>query len=314
MDLLAIATNWLGNAPDFAVPYALAALGLILSERAGVLSLGAEGLMLVGALAGIGAMLTFHDAAIALPLAMLAAAVVSLLFAFMVIVLRIQQVIAGLALVFFCQGLTGLLGTVLDWTNKPVSSFGALPIPLLSELPLVGRLFNQNLIVYLVPLLFWAAVHWLNRSTPGLRLRAVGENPQAADAAGISVPLWRFGAVVAGSALVGLAGAYISVVGTKLWIAGMTGGRGWIAVALVIFARWSPWRALAGALLFGCIEALIPQLAAAGVQLPQYFVLMTPYVVTLGVMVWVALARRGGQAVHDEPGALGQPYLREERR
>jgi len=157
-------------------------------------------------------------------------------------------------------------------------------------------------------------VHWLNRSTPGLRLRAVGENPQAADAAGIPVPLWRFGAVVAGSALVGLAGAYISVVGTKLWIAGMTGGRGWIAVALVIFARWSPWRALAGALLFGCIEALIPQLAAAGVQLPQYFVLMTPYVVTLGVMVWVALARRGGQAVHDEPGALGQPYLREERR
>ncbi|HZF86571.1 MAG TPA: ABC transporter permease [Burkholderiaceae bacterium] len=314
MDLLAIATNWLGNAPDFAVPYALAALGLILSERAGVLSLGAEGLMLVGALAGIGAMLAFHDAAVALPLAMLAAAVVSLLFAFMVIVLRIQQVIAGLALVFFCQGLTGLLGTVFDWTNKPVSSFGALPIPLLSELPLVGRLFNQNLIVYLVPLLFWAAVQGLNRSTPGLRLRAVGENPQAADAAGISVPLWRFGAVVAGSALVGLAGAYISVVGTKLWIAGMTGGRGWIAVALVIFARWSPWRALAGALLFGCIEALIPQLAAAGVQLPQYFVLMTPYVVTLGVMVWVALARRGGQAVHDEPGALGQPYLREERR
>ncbi len=314
MDLLAIATNWLGNAPDFAVPYALAALGLILSERAGVLSLGAEGLMLVGALAGIGAMLAFHDAAVALPLAMLAAAVVSLIFAFMVIVLRIQQVIAGLALVFFCQGLTGLLGTVFDWTNKPVSSFGALPIPLLSELPLVGRLFNQNLIVYLVPLLFWAAVQGLNRSTPGLRLRAVGENPQAADAAGISVPLWRFGAVVAGSALVGLAGAYISVVGTKLWIAGMTGGRGWIAVALVIFARWSPWRALAGALLFGCIEALIPQLAAAGVQLPQYFVLMTPYVVTLGVMVWVALARRGGQAVHDEPGALGQPYLREERR
>ncbi|SIQ75765.1 ABC transporter permease [Pseudacidovorax sp. RU35E] len=314
MDLLSIATNWLGNAPDFAVPYALAALGLILSERAGVLSLGAEGLMLVGALAGIGAMLAFHDAAIALPLAMLAAALVSLLFAFMVIVLRIQQVIAGLALVFFCQGLTSLLGTVFDWTNKPVSSFGALPIPLLSDLPLVGRLFNQNLIVYLVPLLFWAAVHWLNRGTPGLRLRAVGENPQAADAAGISVPLWRFGAVVAGSALVGLAGAYISVVGTKLWIAGMTGGRGWIAVALVIFARWSPWRALVGALLFGCIEALIPQLAAAGVQLPQYFVLMTPYVVTLGVMVWVALARRGGQAVHDEPGALGQPYLREERR
>ena len=123
--------------------------------------------------------------------------------------------------------------------------------------------------------------------------------------------MWRLAAVLAGSALVGLAGAYISVVSTKLWIAGMTGGRGWIAVGLVIFARWSPWKALVGALLFGCIEALIPQLAAAGVQLPQYFVMMTPYAVTLGVMVWVALARRGGD---DEPGALGQPYVREERR
>lgn len=109
----------------------------------------------------------------------------------------------------------------------------------------------------------------------------------------------------------GLAGAYLSVVSTKLWVAGMTGGRGWIAVGLVIFARWSPWRALAGALLFGCIEALIPQLAAAGIRLPQYFVLMTPYVVTLAVMVWVALAGRGA---HSEPGALGEPYVREERR
>ncbi|MFT4268515.1 MAG: ABC transporter permease [Xenophilus sp.] len=313
MAALSIAANWLGSAPDFAVPYALAALGLILSERAGVLSLGAEGLMLVGALAGIGAVLSFGDTALALPAAMLAASAVSVLFAAMVIVLRVNQVIAGLALVFFCQGLTSLLGTVLGWTNKAVSGFGALPVPLLADLPLVGRLFAQNIVVYLTPLIFAAVVGWLQRSTSGLRLRAVGENPQAADAAGIPVAAWRFGAVLAGSALVGLAGAYLSVVSTKLWIAGMTGGRGWIAVALVIFARWSPWKALAGALLFGCIEALIPQLAAAGVRLPQYFMLMTPYVVTLGVMVWVALPRRGGGS-HDEPGALGQPWLREERR
>ena len=150
---------------------------------------------------------------------------------------------------------------------------------------------------------------WQVHAKAGLRLRAVGENPQAADAAGISRLALR--GVLAGSALVGLADAYISVVSTKLWIAGMTGGRGWIAVGLVIFARWSPWKALAGAVLFGCIEALIPQLAAAGVQLPQYFVLMTPYAITLAVMVWVAVARRGGDG---EPGALGQPYVREERR
>jgi simple sugar transport system permease protein len=310
MDAFAIATNWLGNAPDFAVPYALAALGLILTERSGVLSLGAEGLMLVGALVGIGAQLSLGQPGIALLLAMLAASLVSVLFAVMVIVLRVNQVIAGLALVFFCQGLTSLLGTLLGWTNRGVESFAALPLGPLASLPLVGRLFDQNIVVYLTLAIFVAVVCYLTRTSAGLRLRAVGENPQAADAAGISVTAWRFAAVLAGAALVGLAGAYISVVSTKLWIAGMTGGRGWIAVGLVIFARWSPWKALAGAVLFGCIEALIPQLAAAGVQLPQYFVLMTPYAVTLAVMVWVALAQRSSDG---EPGALGRPYLREER-
>ncbi|CAN5697123.1 ABC transporter permease [soil metagenome] len=311
MDAFAIATNWLGNSPDFAIPYALAALGLILSERAGVLSLGAEGLMLVGALAGIGAQLTFGEPALSLVIAMLAASGVSVLFAVMVILLRVNQVIAGLALVFFCQGLTSLVGTLFGWTNRAVTSFSALPLGPLADLPLVGRLFAQNGVVYLTLPIFIAVVWYLTRTSAGLRLRAVGENPQAADAAGSSVTAWRFGAVLAGSALVGLAGAYISVVSTKLWIAGMTGGRGWIAVGLVIFARWSPWKALAGAVLFGCIEALIPQLAAAGVQLPQYFVLMTPYAVTLAVMVWVAVARRSSDG---EPGALGEPYLREERR
>ncbi|MDQ0025194.1 simple sugar transport system permease protein [Variovorax paradoxus] len=306
-----IALNWLASTPDFAVPYALAALGLIISERAGVLSLGAEGLMLVGALAGIGAQLAFGQPAVSLVLAMLAASAVSLLFAVMVIWLRVNQVIAGLALVFFCQGLTALVGSLAEWTNHATEGIGGMALWPLSLLPGVGRLFEQNAMVWLTLPIFIAVAWFFSRTSAGLRLRAVGENPQAADAAGIRVAMWRLAAVLAGSALVGLAGAYISVVSTKLWIAGMTGGRGWIAVGLVIFARWSPWKALVGALLFGCIEALIPQLAAAGVQLPQYFVMMTPYAVTLGVMVWVALARRGGD---DEPGALGQPYVREERR
>lgn len=308
MDLISF---WIGSAPDFAVPFALAALGLIVSERAGVLSLGAEGLMLVGALAGIGTQLAIHEPGIALLASMLAAATVSLLFAVMVVWLRVNQVIAGLALVFFCQGLTGLLGTLWGWTNQPVTGFDALPLGPLAALPVVGGLFRQNIVVYLTPLIFAAVVWWLNRTAGGLRLRAVGENPQAADAAGIPVLATRFGAIVAGSALVGLAGGYIAVASTKLWIAGMTGGRGWIAVGLVIFARWAPWRALAGALLFGGIEALIPQLAAAGIALPQYFVLMTPYLVVLAVMVWVAMARKGRD---ETPGALGEPFLREERR
>jgi simple sugar transport system permease protein len=306
-----IVLNWLASTPDFAVPYALAALGLIISERAGVLSLGAEGLMLVGALAGIGAQIALGQPGVSLVLAMLAASAVSLLFAVMVIWLRVNQVIAGLALVFFCQGFTALVGSLAEWTNHATEGIGSMALWPLSLLPGAGRLFEQNAMVWLTLPIFVAVAWFLSRTSAGLRLRAVGENPQAADAAGIRVTLWRLAAVLAGSALVGLAGAYISVVSTKLWIAGMTGGRGWIAVGLVIFARWSPWKALVGALLFGCIEALIPQLAAAGVQLPQYFVMMTPYAVTLGVMIWVAVARRGGD---DEPGALGQPYVREERR
>ena len=308
MDVL---LNWLANSPDFAVPYALASLGLILTERSGVLSLGAEGYMLIGALVGVGAQLAFGAAGISLFLAMLAAAVVSLLFALMVITLRVNQVIAGLAIVFFCQGLSSLLGTLLNWTNQAIIGTGAVPLGALADIPLFGHiLFHQNIVVYLTVPVFILVTLFINRSTTGLRLRAVGENPQAADAAGLSVGWYRLGAIVAGAALVGLSGAYLSVYSTKLWVAGMTGGRGWIAVGLVIFARWSPWRALAGALLFGCIEALIPQLAAAGVKLPQYFVLMTPYAVTLGVMVWVALAKSGAD---NEPGALGQPFVREER-
>lgn len=310
-----IVLNWLANSPSFAVPYALAALGLIISERAGVLSLGAEGLMLVGALAGIGAQLTFGVPSLSLLVAMLAASAVSVLFAVMVILLRVNQVIAGLALVFLCQGLTSLLGTLLEWTNQATPGIGTWTLPGVGALPQVGKLFAQDPIAWLtvpiVALVAWALAH----TTTGMRLRAVGENPQAADAAGLSVTGHRFAAVLVGAALVGLAGAYISVVSTKLWIAGMTGGRGWIVVGLVIFARWSPWKALAGALLFGCVEALIPQLAAAGVQLPQYFVLMTPYVVTLAVMVWVARSARAGLRTTDgEPGALGEPYVREERR
>jgi general nucleoside transport system permease protein len=310
-----IISSWVGNIPDLAVPFTLAALGLIITERSGVLALGAEGLMLVGALFGVGGYLLFGSTGIALLLAMLAASVVSILFAVMVLILRINQVIAGLALVFFCQGLTALLGILFGWASRPVSGFDAWTLWPLSELPIIGRLFIQNPVVFLTPLILFAVAMYLNHSMSGLKLRAVGENPQAADAAGISVLTYRFAAILAGAALIGLAGAYISVLSTKMWIEDMIGGRGWIAVALVIFARWSPWRAFAGAILFGSIEALIPQLAAAGIRLPQYFVFMTPYVVTLAVMIWVALPKRDQNRPDksNQPGALGEPFIREER-
>jgi general nucleoside transport system permease protein len=311
--VLQFIVNWLAGTPSFAAPYALAALGLIIGERAGVLSLGAEGFMLVGALAGVAADLELGGyPAVSLAVAMLAAAGVSLLFALLVVVLRVNQVIAGLAIVFFCQGLTSLVGTLAGWTNRAIGGLHEVAIWPLSDIPIVGRiLFTQNLVVYLTIPIFFAVNNILSRSMLGLRLRSVGENPEAADAVGVSVPAYRLGAVVAGSALIGLAGGYLSVVDVKIWIPDMTGGRGWIAIALVIFARWQPWRALFGALLFGCIEALIPRIAAAGIQLPQYFLLMTPYLATIAVMIWAGLSKFGRS---NEPAALGQPHVREERR
>lgn len=303
--------NWLAIAPEFAVPYALAALGLIICERSGVLNLGAEGYMLLGAMAGAGAMLGTGSPWLALAVAALSAGALSLVFALLAIGLRVNQVISGLTMVFLAQGLTTLIATTQGWTNRSFTGLGALDLGPLTDLPILGPiLFGQDPMVYLAVATV-AAASWALRSTmAGMRLRAVGESPEAADAAGVHVGLTRLGAVVIGGMLVGLAGGYISVAVSRIWVDGMSGGRGWIAIALVIFARWRPWWALAGALIFGCIEALIPRLAAIGLQLPQYFVLMTPYVVTLGVMVWTSL-RHGAR--DGQPGALGRPFLREER-
>ena len=186
-----IVLNWLASTPDFAVPYALAALGLIICERAGVLALGAEGLMLVGALAGIGAQIVIGQPAVSLVLAMLAASVVSVLFAVMVIWLRVNQVIAGLALVFFCQGLTALVGSMAEWTNHATEGIGAMGLWPLSMLPGVGRLFEQNAMVWLTLPIFGAVAWFFARTSTGLRLRAVGENPQAAESQGVSVAATR---------------------------------------------------------------------------------------------------------------------------
>jgi general nucleoside transport system permease protein len=311
--MLEFLTNWIANAPGTATPYALAALGLIISERAGVLSLAGEGLMLVGALAGIAFCLSVtNDPLLALVAAMVVAGLFSTLFALLTVVLRVNQVIAGLAMVFLCQGLTFLVGTMADWTNRVVPGLPKLVIWPLSEIPVVGHIFaNQDLVVVLVVPIFFLMWRVLNQSVVGLRLRAVGENPEAADAAGVNVTLYRIGAVLVGSALIGLAGAYLSVVATKLWIPGISGGRGWIAYALIIFARWRPWRALAGGLLFGSIEALVPQTAAAGLPVPKYFMLMTPYLATIAVMIWVGASKRD---TSDQPGAIGEPHVREERR
>jgi len=302
-------TVWIAATPASATPYILAALGLIIQERSGVLTLGAEGLMLLGAVCGIGFSLSIvQDPYLALAAAMASASAMSILFAMMVVYLRINQVIAGLAIVFLCQGLSSLLGTVFGWSSRAI--LGPASFEILSGIPFVSQILNQDPIVYLSVALSVGLYMFLNRTLAGLKLRAVGESPETADSAGFNVTRIRLCAIVVGSALIGLAGAYLSVFSSKIFVDGMTGGRGWIAIALVIFARWNPLWALIGAFLFGGIEAAIPQIAAAGVQVPQYIILMAPYAATLAVMIWIAVQGKLGDS---EPGALGKPYVREAR-
>ncbi len=302
--------NWLAFTPVFAVPLLLATLGLIVNERAGVINLGAEGMMLCGALAGVACFVEFGEStAVGMIGAGIAGLAIAALFAFVVVVLRADQVVTGITIVFFGIGLTGLIG--LRWNDTAIAGFQKLDLGFLSDIPFFGKvLFAQDAMVYLtVPIVF--GVWWfLFRTRAGLNLRAVGENPQAADAAGIAVDFYRFAAVAAGGALCGLAGGYLALAAAKIWVNEMTHGRGWIAIALVIFARWMPGRAVFGAILFGGIEALIPRIFAAGWPVPQYFLQMTPFLATLGVLVWVGVAGKRRSAA---PGALGLPYVREDR-
>ncbi len=309
--MLSFVVDWIAFTPIFATPLVLATLGLIVNERAGVINLGAEGMMLCGALAGVAACLGSGGSPWAgMVAAILAGFAVAALFAFVVVVLRADQVVTGITMVFFGTGLTSLLG--VPWMNRAVEGFTQIDLGPLSDLPVIGKIvFSQDPMVYLTLPVIYLVWRFLFRSMAGLRLRSVGENPQAADAVGLDVELYRFCAVVAGGALIGAAGGYLALSAGKIWFDEMVQGRGWIAIVLVIFARWMPGRALFGAVLFGGIEALIPRIFAAGLPVPQYFVLMTPFLATLFVLVYAAVYARTSTSA---PGALGLPHVREDRR
>lgn len=304
--------NWLAAIPVAAAPLLLAALGLIVCGRAGVLNLAAEGLMLVGALTGAAVFQSLGgDPWLGMAGAALAGALLSVLFAFMVVVLRADQVVTGLATVFLAIGLTSVAGEAGGWADRAMAGFAKLDVPVLSDIPVLGpALFRQDAWVYLTLALTAATAAVLGGTMVGMRTRAVGHDPHAADAMGVDVIRMRFLAILVGGALIGLAGGYLVLASAKIWVDQMTNGRGWIAIALVIFAGWRPWPALLGALIFGGIEALIPRVLASGAEVPQYFVLMTPYLATLAVLVIAALRR------HDlgAPRALGTPFVREDRR
>ena len=301
---------WLAAMPTFMTPLLLASLGLILCERAGVLNLGAEGIMAMGAMTGAVAALSGYAPGGALLLGAGAGLAISVPFVLAVVVLRAAHIPAGLALVALGLGASAAIGR--DFTHKPFAGLPPVPWPdALEGVPLVGRmLFAQDVAVYAALGLAVALWAFLFRSGLGLQLRAVGEDPATADAAGIDVQVHQMAAVAAGCLLIGLAGAYLSVGGSQIWTEGMVAGRGWIAIALVVFARWSPLRAIAGAALFGAAEAAIPRLQTLGLDVPVYILSMTPYLLTVAVLVLFA---RPGRQRTGEPLALGRAYIRQDR-
>ncbi|MBX3637442.1 MAG: ABC transporter permease [Rubrivivax sp.] len=289
---------------------ALAGLGLLINERAGIVNLGAEGMMLIAAIAGFATAVHTGNDWLAFGAGALAGAALAAAFGWLVIWLNTNQVASGLALALFGGGFSAFVG--IGFVQARIGERPRFEIPLLGDLPFVGpALFRQHPMVYLTILLAVAVAWFLYRSRAGLVLRAVGESPESAHALGVPVRGIRFAAVLAGGALCGLAGAYLSVIYTPLWVEGMVAGRGWIAVALVVFAQWRPMRAILGALLFGAADALLPRLQAVGVDVPPYLMAMLPYLVTILVLVAVALSGHGRGR---QPAALGLAYLRQDRR
>ena len=276
-----------------ATPILFAALGEAVAERSGVLNLGVEGMMITGALAGFAAAHATGSPMVGFVAGALAGAALSLIFAVLTQYLLTNQVATGLALTMFGLGLTAMFG-------KPYEGVKAPSMP--------GGLLGINWVIWLGLIL--VPVIWLvlNRTRPGLILRGVGENHEAAHALGYKVRGVRMAAIAIGGALAGIGGAYVSIATVLQWTEGMTAGAGWIALAIVVFAGWSPWGVLAGAWLFGGVTVLQLRLQAAGVAVPVQLLSMAPYLATIIVLVIISARHKYAGGGGTAPGSLGRPF------
>ena len=286
-------------------PLALAGLGLLVNERAGVLNLGAEGMMLVAAVTGFAVALATGSDALAFAAGAAAGAMLATAFGLLVIWLNTNQYATGLALSLFGYGFSAFVG--VGYVGQKLSERQVPEWPGLAQIPFVGpALFRQHPMVYLTIVLTLALIWFLYRSRAGLVLRAIGESPESAHALGYKVRWLRLAAVMSGGALCGVAGAFLSVVYAPLWVEGLTAGRGWIALALTTFATWRPIRVLLGAYLFGGVTMLQFALQGAGVQIPSQFLAMLPYLATIVVL---ALISRNAAFIRiNMPASLGKPF------
>jgi ABC-type uncharacterized transport system permease subunit len=288
-----------------ATPLIYAALGELVTERAGVLNLGVEGMMLVGAITGFAVGVSTGSLLLAYLAAAAAGALMALLFGVLTLSLQTNQVATGLALTLFGVGLSAFAGRA--FVGLPIARVPLLHIPLLTDLPVIGGLlFHFDVLEYLGVALC-AAISWLLNSTrAGLRLRAVGESPATAHELGEPVTHIRYLAVLFGGASSGIAGAYMSTALTPMWVEGMTSGRGWIALALVVFGTWKPWRVLGGAYLFGAVTVLQLYAQGLGIRVPSEFLSMLPYAAT--IIVLVVICRDPRTILLNQPASLGRSF------
>lgn len=289
-----------------ATPLLFAALGELVVEKSGVLNLGVEGMMIVGAIGGFATALETQSLTLAIIAGAASGMALAAVFAFMTQYLLSNQVATGLALTMFGLGIASLLGQ--NYAGKTLDVAFKLDVPGLSDLPYVGPLFfNHDPMVYLSIIAVIGVWWFLTRTRRGLNLRAVGENHDAAHSIGYNVRQTRVAAILFGGMMSGLGGAYLAVIQTPLWVEGMTAGRGWIALAIVVFAAWKPWRALLGAYVFGGVTILQLNLQALGVAVQSQYLSMTPYLVTIIVLVVISADK--ARARLNAPGCLGKPFF-----
>ncbi len=287
-------------------PLVIAAMGELVTERSGVLNLGVEGMMIIGAVCAFAVAQLSGSPLMGVGAGILAGAVFSLLFAFLTLTLVANQVATGLALTILGLGVSGMLGE--SFVGVPGVKLQPIAIPLLADIPVLGPLlFRQDIIFYLSVLLVLGVNWFLFRTRAGLKLRAIGDNHGSAHTLGIHVIRTRYLAVLFGGACAGLAGAQLSLVYTPQWVENMSAGRGWIALALVVFASWRPWRVLAGGYLFGAVT--IGQLhgQAFGIGLPSQLLSALPYAATIVVLVIISQNRR--TTLINTPASLGKPFV-----
>lgn len=307
----ALLISIISTAVIYAATVLYAAIGEIFAQRAGVMNLGLEGIMLMGAVSGYKIAVSHQNLGLAMLVVILVGAVLGLIFSFLTVTLQADQTVSGMAMLTFGTGLSGFLGKSVSGVNANLA-FGPIAIPGLSKIPVLGpALFNQNILVYLIYIIIPLSMIYIYKTRAGMLLRALGENPAALDSAGYNVYALRYAYVTFGSIMTAVSGAVVSLAYTNFWSDNMTSGKGWIAVALVVFSAWNPLIATFGALLFGAISIIGIDVQTVFPQVPSQVFSAMPYVATIIALIFTTGNFRKKRS--SAPAALTIPYDRERR-